>query len=204
MNWLAFLLVVGVALAAVDPMFMDYFDPYNPTPDPVNCDITNSSVVCANQGRCQLEPTAPDKGHCVCVGAWFTYPRNAAQSKRSGEPIPQVVGCLYAVPSRLYAFLLEFFIGFGSGYAYIGWWGLFIGQFFTNLGCYLILIPMCCAMASKSTCLMIIFLFIQLFLTLATGVWWIICMVQIGGAYLPAGSGAPLSGWNGYSGWWII
>jgi len=76
---------------------------------------------------------------CVCDLGYYTFPINST------------VDCCYEQSSQLIAFLLEFFIGFGCGFFYIGRYNLAITKLvmycFICCGCYTIL---CCFHSTNS------------------------------------------------------
>jgi len=108
------------------------------------------------------------------------------------------------------AFLLEFFIAVGSGYAVLGHWGLFAGQLVLNLSMSFAMCPCCCMVCAGSGSgregCMLVFLIIAVVIliltSLATFVWWIITLVQIGGGFINAADGSPISEW--VSSVWLI
>ena len=97
---------------------------------------------CSKWGRCiydvfEFFNTSISKNNltapCVCNIGYATYPDNAD------------IDCCYKQSSQTIAFLLEFFIGFGTGFLYIGRTDYGCLKFFLSFliccGCYTIL---CC------------------------------------------------------------
>ncbi|KAJ4454408.1 hypothetical protein PAPYR_10889 [Paratrimastix pyriformis] len=183
-----YFLLLPVVFALEDNTTMSYLDWNNPTADPVFCSEFNQSETCGGFGYCH-------EFHCVCDNGHITYPRNAAQAVRAGVPIA-TIGCAYPVRSRLTAFLLEFFLNLGIGYAVMGWWGLFIGQLILNLCAVSLGFIMSWINKGRDQRRTLVVLLSCLSVTaLLLFIWWIIALVQIGGGLIPDAKGAPLSGW---------
>jgi len=197
MKLLLLFLLPALFVSAEDPATIDHWDSAFLTPDPISCTFETGPSICINGGSCILE--GPNAGHCQCTSHWVTYPRNAAQAARTGREIPTLQGCTFPRKSRLLAFLLEFFIALGSGYGAIGQWGLFAGQFVLGLISFTAVCP-CFGMLCKDKdgCLSIcyiVYLIFNLLISLGTLAWFVIALVQIGGGYINAGDGSPISDW---------
>jgi len=100
------------------------------------------------------------------------------------------------------AFLLEFLLGFGSGYFFIGWHGLGVGQLLLELGVFLAFCPLCCLCClsrdrAESMAVVMIAVVVAIFIAcfLSYLIWTIVTLVQIGGGVIPDATGVPLSGW---------
>ena len=155
---------------------------------------------CSANGRCyydfkkQIADRQPNKTinityneSCICNPGYYSR-------------LNQTIKCCYLQKNQLNAFLLEFFIGFGTGHFYIGNTNLALTKLLCNIlfYCYCYLVALCIYVKDESEETHIIQKILNSFVIIvifAFCAWWIVDLIFFGFNIYKDSNEIPLNSW---------
>ena len=180
--------------------------------------LISSQSVCLGVATCNNGDVCSENGRCYYsfVNQIWNYNQNKSLNKTNVtqvyyyEPcicnegyssLPNdLIKCCYEQKDQLYGFLLEFFIGFGTGHFYINQYQLAVAKLVCNLFfcCYCYIVALCIYVKddNKETSLIQkVFNSILILNIVAFVVWWFVDVIMFGFNMYSDGNNVPLSPW---------